>query len=88
MNIKRHMMRNVWAYMLAGLFLFWFLSIGLTVLVVMMAEAINGWAKVRPHNGRSAMAVRQQDQQRRRRKPLQHDDATGLEAASCVVHRR
>ncbi|HIF6607508.1 hypothetical protein [Serratia sp. TKO39] len=42
MNIKRHMMRNVWAYMFAGLFVFWFMSIGLTVLVVKMAEAIGG----------------------------------------------
>ncbi|HGE6735201.1 TPA: hypothetical protein ACGCBI_002228 [Serratia marcescens] len=42
MNIKRHMMRNVWAYMIAGLFVFWFLSIGLTVLVVKMAEVTSG----------------------------------------------
>lgn len=42
MNIKRHIMRNVWAYMFAGLFLFWFLSIGLTVLIVKMMEAIYG----------------------------------------------
>ncbi|MFE0769927.1 hypothetical protein [Serratia bockelmannii] len=42
MNIKRHMMRNVWAYMLAGLFVLWFLSIGLTVLIVKMAEVISG----------------------------------------------
>ncbi|WP_301338154.1 hypothetical protein [Serratia marcescens] len=42
MNIKQHMMRNVWAYMFAGLFVFWFLSIGLTVLVVKMVEAIGG----------------------------------------------
>ncbi|WP_255520013.1 hypothetical protein JEM67_21040 [Serratia sp. PAMC26656] len=42
MNIKRHLMRNVWAYMLAGLFVFWFLSIGLTVLVVKFVEAIRG----------------------------------------------
>lgn len=42
MNIKRHMMRNVWAYMFAGLFVFWFLSIGLAVLIVKMAEAIGG----------------------------------------------
>lgn len=42
MNIKRHLMRNVWAYMLVGLFVFWFLSIGLTVLVVKWMEAISG----------------------------------------------
>ncbi|WP_277350605.1 hypothetical protein [Serratia marcescens] len=42
MNIKRHMMRNVWAYMLAGLFVFWFLPIGLTVLVVKLAEVTSG----------------------------------------------
>lgn len=42
MNIKRHVMRNVWAYMFAGLFVFWFLSIGLTVLVVKLAEVISG----------------------------------------------
>ncbi|MEL5392839.1 hypothetical protein [Serratia nevei] len=42
MNIKRHMIRNVWVYMLAGLFVFWFLSIGLTVLVVKLSEVISG----------------------------------------------
>ncbi|WP_414618655.1 hypothetical protein [Serratia liquefaciens] len=42
MNIKRHLMRNVWAYMLAGLFVFWFLLIGMTVLAVKLAEAISG----------------------------------------------
>ncbi len=42
MNIKHHLMRNAWAYMLAGLFVFWFLSVGLTVLVVKLAEVING----------------------------------------------
>lgn len=42
MNIKRHLMRNVWAYLLAGLFVFWFLAIGLTVLVVKWAEVISG----------------------------------------------
>jgi hypothetical protein len=42
MNIKHHLMRNVCAYMFAALFFFWFLSIGLTVLVVKLAEVING----------------------------------------------
>lgn len=42
MNIKRHLMRNAYAYMLAGLFAFWFLSIGLTVLAVKLAEVIGG----------------------------------------------
>ncbi|CAI1946909.1 Uncharacterised protein [Serratia proteamaculans] len=42
MNIKRHLMRNVWAYILAGLFVFWFLSIGLTVLIVKLAGVVNG----------------------------------------------
>lgn len=34
MNIKRHMMRNVWAYMLAGLFVFWFATIMIIVWMV------------------------------------------------------
>ncbi|MFN1145388.1 hypothetical protein [Serratia liquefaciens] len=42
MNIKQHLMRNVCAYMLAALFVFWFLSIGLTVLVVKLPEVISG----------------------------------------------
>lgn len=42
MNIKRHLIRNMWAYMFAGLFVFWFLSIGMTVLVVRMAEVVSG----------------------------------------------
>ena len=42
MNIKRHLMRNVWAYMLAGLFVFWFLLIGMVVLAVKLAEVIRG----------------------------------------------
>jgi len=35
-------MPNVWANMLAGLFVFWFLLIGMTVLAVKLAEAISG----------------------------------------------
>ncbi|MDW5511787.1 hypothetical protein [Serratia proteamaculans] len=42
MNIKRHLMRNVWAYMLSGLFVFWFLLIGMVVLAVKLAEVISG----------------------------------------------
>ncbi|CAI2089174.1 Uncharacterised protein [Serratia marcescens] len=34
MNIKRHMMRNVWAYMLAGLFVWWFATILIIVWAV------------------------------------------------------
>ncbi|MDW5502251.1 hypothetical protein R6Y99_20870 [Pseudomonas lundensis] len=42
MNIKRHLMRNVCAYMLAALFVFWFLLIGMVVLAVKLAEVISG----------------------------------------------
>lgn len=42
MNIKRHLMRNVWAYMLVGLFVFWFLLIGMVVITVKLAEVISG----------------------------------------------
>ncbi|CAI1022207.1 Uncharacterised protein [Serratia ficaria] len=42
MNIKRHMMSNAGYYMLAGLFVFWLLLIGLTVLTVELMEVIHG----------------------------------------------